>query len=58
MRHESQLSLSFPEDLMKKGLGEVRRELVRNLRKESRKKGRCVEPMRMFRVGAGHFIRE
>ncbi|MEM3659230.1 MAG: hypothetical protein QXU11_02335 [Thermoproteota archaeon] len=51
MRHESQLSLSFPEDLMKKGLGEVRRELVRNLRKESRKKGRCVEPMRMFRVG-------
>ncbi len=58
MRHESQLSLSFPVDLTKKGLEEVKKELVRNLRRKNRKKGRCVEPMRMFRVGAGHFIRE
>lgn len=56
MKHESQLSLSFPEDLVKKGLEEVKREMVRWLRKRNRKKGRFVEPMRMFRVGAGHFI--
>ncbi|MGB9718393.1 MAG: PIG-L deacetylase family protein [Thermoproteota archaeon] len=58
LKHESQLPLSLPEDLLKKGLEEVRGELVKSLRKEGRRGGRCVEPMRMFRVGAGHFIRE
>lgn len=58
MRHESQLPLSFPEGFRKGGLDEVRRELLKSLRRRSRKGGRYVEPMRMFRVGAGHFIRE
>lgn len=56
--HESQLPLSFPEDLLKRGLGEVRRELLKSLRKRSRRGGKYVEPLRMFKVGAGHFIRE
>jgi LmbE family N-acetylglucosaminyl deacetylase len=58
MRHESQLPLSFPEGFRKEGLVEVRKALVKSLRKRSRKDGRCVETMRMFKVGAGHFIRE
>jgi LmbE family N-acetylglucosaminyl deacetylase len=58
MRHESQLSLAFPEGFVEGGLEKVRRELVESLRKRSRKGGRYVESMRMFKVGAGHFVRE
>jgi LmbE family N-acetylglucosaminyl deacetylase len=58
MKHESQLPLAFREGFGKGNLEEVRKELVKSLRKRSRKEGRYVEPLRMFKVGAGHFVRE
>ncbi len=58
IKHESQLSLSFSETLRKGGLEKVRTELEKSLRKRNRKGDRYMETIKMFKVGAGHFIRE
>ncbi|MCI4438684.1 PIG-L family deacetylase [archaeon] len=55
MKHESQLSLSFPNFVKEGNLEEVRKELRRIVRRESKKGKKYVESLKMFRVGAGHF---
>ncbi|MGB9806484.1 MAG: PIG-L deacetylase family protein [Thermoproteota archaeon] len=55
MKHESQLSLSFPNFTKEGNLEEIRKELRRIVRKESTKGRQYVERMKMFKVGAGHF---
>lgn len=58
MKHESQLSLSFPDEFKERNLEKVKTELEKIVKKESKKGRKYIESMKMFRVGAGHFIQE
>lgn len=58
MKHESQLSLFSPRGSKEANLDKVRTELEKYIKRRNKKGRGFIESMKVFKVGAGHFIRE